>query len=282
MGSLTVLKPGLLTTVQDLGRFGFRKYGVPLSGAMDQASAQLANLLANNAPSVPVIEITLIGPEILFNDDACIAITGADLSAKVNGASVHLNKCQNVKKGDILSFGTPQMGARAYLAIAGLQSQKVLGSYSQFEGITEHGRLAAGEKITFDSSVSQVCSYTRVKQPSFESNDLTVYPSLEFGLFDKETLERLLNVPIMIKENNRMGYRLIPSEPITHNQSMITSQVVPGTVQLTPDGHLIILMRDGQVTGGYPRIFQLSATAMDLLAQKRSEEKVRFHLSLDT
>src|SRR5690606_8334151 len=136
---IEVLQPGLFSTIQDLGRFGFREYGVPLSGPMDSYAAHLANLILHNNPHNPVLEITQIGPKLLFNAPASIVITGGILSPAINGFGITNNRIQRLAAGDILSFGKQVLGTRAYLAIkGGFSSYKVLNSFSWYEGLTPY------------------------------------------------------------------------------------------------------------------------------------------------
>ena len=145
---IEVLQAGLFSSIQDLGRKGFLKYGVPLSGAMDNFSAQMANLILNNPPDSAVMEITQLGPKLKFHSSTTIAISGADLSAAINGLSVKMNLVHSVKAGDILSFGKPVSGTRAYLSVAGgFQTEKILDSRSWYDGITSYYRLEKSMKL---------------------------------------------------------------------------------------------------------------------------------------
>ncbi len=274
MGKLTILTSGLHTSIQDMGRYGFRQYGIPISGAMDQDNARLANLLVNNPYNHPVIEITQIGPKILFHDQALIAIAGADLSPTINSEPIANNKALQIEANDILSFGKPKHGVRAYLAIHGLQADKVLGSYSQYKGITEADQLMKEDTLSFDSYASTDNQNGRIKLTITQLEFIEVVPGIEFGLIPKKTMNQLLSTPLLIKANNRMGYQLESPVDLSHNHTMITSPVVPGTTQLTPSGELLVLMRDGQVTGGYPRVFQLTEQSINQLAQKNTGDQI--------
>src|SRR5690606_26569436 len=142
MGEIEVLQPGLFSTIQDLGRFGFREYGVPLSGSMDSYASRLANLILHNSPGDPVLEITQIGPKLKFLAPANIVITGAEFSAGVGNRKVKNNRIQNVLAGEVLTFGERKSGSRAYLAIKdGFQCEEILGSCSWYDGLTTHCRL---------------------------------------------------------------------------------------------------------------------------------------------
>ena len=279
MGKLTVIKRGLYTSIQDLGRYGFRKYGVPLSGAMDRRCSQLANQIVNNAPNAPVIEITQVGPELIFHDHAIIAITGAELSPMVNQVSVANNKPLTIKPNDILGFGDPKEGLRAYLAIQGLGAESVLGSYSQFDGVTKSKYLNTRDELFFTSIISKTIPNARVRSPLNTSDTLEVSEGPEIGLIPSALRKKLLSSRLIIKENSRMGYQVKSPIDLSHQHAITSVPVVPGTVQLTPSGLLIIVMRDGQVTGGYPRIFQLSEESINILAQKSTDEEINFRLA---
>ena len=132
---ILILAAGLQTTIQDLGRKGFRSYGVPISGAMDKFSAILANKLLNNDEGLPVMEMAIKGPKIMFEDNTCIVITGANLSPELNGKPIELNFVYEVKISDVLSFGKLILGSRAYLSVKdGFKTEKKLNSYSYFKG----------------------------------------------------------------------------------------------------------------------------------------------------
>ena len=139
---IQVISSGLHTSIQDLGRFGYRNQGVPNSGVMDLISANFANSLLDNELDNAVLEITIIGPKLLFTIDATIAITGADISPKINNTRILNYKVVKVKKGDVLSFGKLLKGTRSYLAIkGGIQSEFKLKSRSQFNNITKNYKL---------------------------------------------------------------------------------------------------------------------------------------------
>jgi biotin-dependent carboxylase-like uncharacterized protein len=281
MGKLIILKPGFQTSIQDQGRFGYRNFGVPVSGAMDQHHATLANLLVRNTPENPLIEITLSGPEIEFFDQTFIAITGADISPEIDGKTIDLNKMISIEAGLVLNFGKLQYGVRAYIGIHGLSAEKSMGSCSQYPEITSKSKLEKGDWLKFQKTADANPAFTKVKIDRRFFEILDVFPGPEFDSIDQNTISRLLAQRITIKENNRMGYQLEPSENLTNTSSIITSNVVPGTVQLTPAGRLIVLMRDGQVTGGYPRIFQLTEKSINQLSQKQAGTPIQLRLIMN-
>ncbi len=279
---LKVLNTGLWSSIQDQGRFGFRHLGIPVSGVMDKRSANLANLLLNNPPQTAVMEITLNGPELQFLKQTTIAIVGADMSPKLNGELQHLNTAFDVDVNDILSFGHLSYGARCYLAVKnGFKTTKDLDSRSFYSSITQHSRLSVDELIKYHEFKSELnVSHASVKidENHFSNITLKVSKGPEFKFLSIDEHGKLLNQNFTISKNNdRMAYQL--EELLDNNLSQIlTSAVLPGTVQLTPGGKLIVLMRDCQTTGGYPRVLQLSEEAINCLSQKKLGDTVRFSL----
>jgi len=267
-------------TIQDLGRYGYRDIGVPVSGAMDADSVKKANLLLGNDPNAAVMEITMTGPTLQFDEPTFICLSGAHISATVNNRPIENYQVVQVTKGDILSYGKLQNGFRAYLAIkGGFQTEKVLGSRSQFVPVTKTKRLKDGEEVPYIKNISFKPLISEVKiDDHFLENHLDVYKGPEFELLSDMQLSGIFTKTFTVsKENNRMAYQL--SELIeSHSHSMLTSGTLPGTVQLTPAGRLIILMKDGQTTGGYPRILQLSEESICTLAQKKLGDKFSFKL----
>ncbi len=277
---LKVLKSGFFVTIQDLGRFGYRDIGVPISGAMDVLSVKKANLLLENEPNAAVMEITMTGPTLQFEDPTYICLSGAHIAATLNNQPIDNYEVVKVSKGDILSYGRLEDGFRGYLAIkGGFQTEKVLGSRSQFIPVTKKKRLKDGDEVPYEKTLSFSPILSEIKiEDHFHKNYLEVYKGPEFSLLSDEQLAEVFTKTFTVsKENNRMAYQL--SELITgHSHSMLTSGTLPGTVQFTPAGRLIILMKDGQTTGGYPRILQLSEDSICTLAQKKLGDKLTFKL----
>ncbi|RNC89938.1 MAG: biotin-dependent carboxyltransferase [Allomuricauda sp.] len=272
-----ILKPGFFTSVQDQGRFGYRDKGVPVSGAMDAISASRANRLLENDPRSALLEITMTGPEIEFEAHTCICLSGAKFSAKVNEEPIGNDKVIRIQKGDKLSFGKLEQGFRAYLGIkGGVQEETVLGSKSFYFPLTKRSSLKAHTEIDFEPS-DFVPKISEMKIEGFLSSKIIeVQKGPEFDLLNQSQLTQLFAEPFTVsKENNRMAYQL--NEYLDgHTMKMLTSATLPGTVQLTPAGRLIILMKDGQTTGGYPRILQLTNTSICVLAQKKFGDTIKF------
>ena len=277
---IKVLKEGLFTTIQDIGRFGYKNIGVPVSGSMDQTSAKLANLLLGNDESSAVLEMTLVGPTLEFMNDTYISITGADMNPSLNKQKVLQNKPLFVNKGDILYLSHSSNGMRSYLGIkGGFNSEKKLGSKSFYRGITKREKLIKNDKIKFAKVTSSPMKMNKSIN-DFKinrKNKINVFKGPEFDLLDSNSKDIIFNTDFTIGVNNRMGYNLV--EPIENSiSSIISSPVMPGTVQLTPSGRLIILCRDCQTSGGYPRVLQLDKSSMDSLSQKTIGEIIKLKL----
>ena len=277
---LKVLKSGFYTTLQDEGRFGYRDKGVPVSGVMDVSTVRKANRLLENEDDTSVLEITMTGPTLQFEQDTFIVLAGAEMSATLNNQPIYNYKVYNVNAGDILSYGRLTQGFRGYLALKdGFKSDNILGSQSQYFPITSSGNLKDGDELeylevrSFDPKISELKIDVQLGETGLE-----VSKGPEYGLLDNDHLEDIFFKEFSVaKEYNRMGYQF--EEKIKgHKISMITSATLPGTVQITPSGTLIVLMKDGQTTGGYPRILQLSDKAISILAQKKFGDKVSFKL----
>lgn len=277
---LKVLKSGFFISIQDLGRFGYRDIGVPISGAMDADSVKKANLLLENDPNDAVLEITMTGPTLEFQDPTYICLTGAHLSATLNNQPVENYEVVKVEKGDILSYGRLTDGFRSYLAVkGGFLTEKIMGSRSQFIPVTTTKRLKDGDEVPFEGTDSYAPMISEVNiEEHYHHDELIVHKGPEFDLLTDNQLNQIFDTSFSVsKENNRMAYQM--AELIEgHSHSMLTSGTLPGTVQLTPAGRLIILMKDGQTTGGYPRVMQLSEASICTLAQKKSGDKLTFKL----
>ncbi|MDB4752311.1 biotin-dependent carboxyltransferase family protein [Winogradskyella sp.] len=280
---LKVVKSGFYTTIQDSGRFGYRAFGVPISGSMDSYSSHYANSILGNDRDCAVLEITMSGPELHFQEPTQIAIAGADLTPKLNGKLISNNQVIDIKFNDVLSFAGLRNGLRCYLAInGGLQSEVYLGSRSMYNTISESDTINVGEEIYYEKSPSNsIKTYSNLKYDHdlLSTKILEVENGPEYNELPQELKNKLSKLQFKVsKFNNRMAYQL---EPLMSNtiETILTSPVLPGTVQLTPNGNLIILMRDCQTTGGYPRVLQLTERSLNIISQKRQGEKIFFRLT---
>lgn len=302
---IRILKPGLLTTVQDTGRYGYQQAGVSVSGAMDSFSLRLANLLAGNPENAGALELTLLGPAIEFTEDALIALAGADLGARVGGEPVPNYRPVAVKKGSVLTFAGCKGGFRAYLAIAGgVAVARVLGSYSTYLSAKLGGLqgrpLKAGDLLPAGCASEPA----RALLKRLLARGSACCKSAPWGLYFDEPFSLRLTRPLRVtagphyellgqaakealrKEqylispaSNRMGYRLEgPALTLPKPLELLSTAAVLGTVQVPPDGKPIILMAERQSTGGYPQIAQLLRADVDVLAQLKPGDTVRFQL----
>ena len=274
---IKVISKGLYTTIQDKGRFGYRNIGVPSSGYMDSESAETANLIINNPKDNPLIEATLIGPTLEFKKSAVICITGGEFSPTLNDIKISSYSAIEVKKGDILKINNSSIGSRCYISIQGtIISHTILGSKSFYHQITNSNIIEDGDIFLFKKNIRTLeQKYTHKK---FELNKtINVFRGPEFKCLSKESIKTLFNEEFSIGINNRMAYNLLEKIQDGVN-SIISSGVIPGTVQLTPSGNIIILHRDSQTTGGYPRILQLNEKSLNDLAQLRTGDNIRFKL----
>lgn len=276
-----VLQPGLYSCIQDTGRHDFQDYGVPLSGTMDAYSTKIANALVGNSEDDAVLEITISGPKLEFLTSTFISISGADISPSINNAKISLNTLIKVAKGDILSFGKLNYGCRCYLAVSGgFQTETVMNSRSMYQHITSNYRIVKGHVLSINERLNErtenVNASIKINQQHFSNTTIKVYKGPEFEGLTKLQQKALLYKSFSVaKENSRMAYQL--NETLENDLApIITSLVLPGTVQLTPSGTLVILMRDCQTTGGYPRVLQLSERSINRLAQKFTRDTVCF------
>lgn len=276
-----VLKAGMYDTIQDFGRANCQEFGVPFSGVMDMYSASLANTILGNSSNVAVLECAIVGPKLKFYTDTLVCITGADMSARINDVSVKTNTVISVSANDILSFGKLIYGCRAYISVlGGFLTEEKMSSMSMYQGITSANKLQKGDRLRISeehkTKKSMSFSSVKVNAKHFETLDLNVYKGPEFDALDETQKELLFQQEFTIsKDSNRMAYQF---DQRLNNKlsSIITSLVLPGTVQLTPSGQLMVLMRDCQTTGGYPRIMQLSENAINIVSQKFFGDKIRF------
>lgn len=278
---IQVIKPGFLASIQDKGRFGYRDSGVPVSGVMDEVSAAMANALLGNNQEAAVMEITLSGPELLFESDTFIAISGALLSPTLNDEELFNDEVYQITAGSVLKFGRLVRGIRCYLAVlGGFKTKKVLGSRSWYLSVTGMDQLSTRMQLQIDkgTALKQDPDLTSATAHNYNSSVIEVEQGPEFDLLTENHKAQLFNGIFNIaKENNRMAYQL-KQQVYKHSYSILTSSTLPGTVQLTPSGRLIILMKDAQTTGGYPRILQLTETAVALLSQQSTSDEVDFRL----
>ncbi|WP_216690363.1 5-oxoprolinase subunit C family protein [Hymenobacter siberiensis] len=306
--SLHILRPGLLTTVQDLGRFGYQQHGIIVSGAMDAVALRVANLLVGNEDNTAGLESTLLGPKIRFETNHLIALTGAHFSPTLNGQPVGRDRAIWVAAGAELAFGPAVAGCRAYLAVAGgVAVQLVLGSRSTYLragfGGLDGRALRAGDELPIGESsatgaairASLFNSQEQWNQARFTPGPdlcpmprpepvIRAVPGPEYAQFSAASQRAFWREPFTITpEADRMGYRLQgPKLERPAATELLSSAVTLGTVQVPAGGQPIVLLADHQTTGGYPRLAQVISADFSALAQARPGQQLRFEkLTLD-
>lgn len=286
---IIVESPGILTTVQDEGRFGSQQYGVSPAGPMDVRSFYLANILAGNKRSEGALEMTFQGPSLRFEKDNIVAITGADMSPSVNGNPVPMYQAVCVYAGDTLSFGmTNGNGCRAYLAFAGgLDVPVVMGSKATLMR-NELGGIK-GRKLEKEDRIGFTSPKTSLPNMGLRKLAPEIFPKKEVTLrvvmgpqdyeFPEEEIKRFFWYSAKItNEFDRMGCRLEREEPLRHkgDGNIITDGIAFGSIQVPPNGQPIIMLADRQSTGGYTKIGSVISVDLPKLVQCMAGYKVRF------
>lgn len=286
MDIFTVKNPGALTTVQDLGRFGFLDRGVPPSGALDSFACRVANLLAGNPEGLAVLEITVMGPVLEAMGEADIALTGAEMGMTINKNPVPSWRTARVKEGDIIRILRAEKGCRAYLAVSGgFEVPLVMGSRSTFVRAGFGGLQGRG---LIKGDILKKGAGALLKQPLFLPDAflpeyrreivLRAIPGPQEDSF-KHALDLFFTSGYAVTaQSDRMGYRL-QGPPIEHDpdapQSIITEPVVPGNIQIPADGQPIILLVE-QTTGGYSKIATVITSDINKVAQAMPGATIRF------
>jgi biotin-dependent carboxylase-like uncharacterized protein len=293
--AVMILKPGMLTTFQDLGRFGQQHLGVSVAGAMDMRAHRLANLIVGNAPELATLEITLTGPTIRFTKPCCIALCGADLSATLNGQPLCLNRPIVVRAKDELAFGVRAYGTRAYLAVhGGFALTPVLGSTSTYLRSTMGGWKGRAlrrddeiplinplknkglEELAMDLWAIKIYLPGTIAQS--HQTHVRLIKGQQWSEFTPESCAALLTEPYRISpDSERMGYRL-EGTPLfmSKPRQMISEGTTFGTIQVPAGGQPIILMADRQTTGGYPKMAYVASIDLPRLAQMGPGDTVGF------
>lgn len=303
--SIVVVKPGALTTLQDLGRFGYQRFGVVVGGAMDEWSHRTANVLVGNDDNEATLEITLMGPCLVFNETVLLAICGADLSPHVGAQQVPMGRPVLLRAGSRLDFGARRSGCRAYLAIHGgyevdllmrSKSTYVRGGFGGFKGRALRkgdeltiaardaervypvlGNMLAGTDLAFVSlpvAMAHLAEQPQAPQP------VRIMRGQQWESFSCDTHAKFTAHDFRVTPNSdRMGFRLEGEKVVAlHAIEMISEGVAFGTVQVPPDGNPIVLMADRQATGGYPKIADVASVDLPALAQLMPNQRVRFEL----
>jgi biotin-dependent carboxylase-like uncharacterized protein len=285
--SIYVIKPGLCTTVQDAGRYGYQHLGVQVNGPMDSLAHSVANLLVGNRAACNTLEVTLQGPTLRFDSRCLLAIGGADLGARLDGVPLAPGRAVRVEAGTVLDFGRRVQGARAYIAVhGGYRLPAVLGSTSTargggFGGL-EGRMLQAGDRLPVASSFRNAgaVAIPRSLQPETAERPLRIVAGREWGFFSTAAQQALVSDEYRIgNDSERMGYRLQGAALQLQQPLELLSEAVPfGAIQVPPSGQPIVLMADRQTTGGYPKIAHVASVDLPLLAQRLPGEALRFRL----
>lgn len=279
---IEVVTSGWFTSIQDEGRTGLRHYGVPTSGAMDLNAFHKANQILNNPLNAAVIESMHNGPVLKFSCATNICLTGSETNATLNGKRVKMDAVISIKKGDLLHVGKSKNQVYTYIGVVGgISGQQTLGSQSQYTNITRTEKLRKGDLIPIKKtqSTNEIHEQFAKVRKSASNNTLGVFYGPEFEQLSADQRHIILSELHELSNHwNRMGYRFL-ANPSLKTSEIITAPVIPGTIQLTPSGQLIALMRDAQTTGGYARVLQLTPNSINRLAQFRPGNQIRFKLT---
>lgn len=286
---IKVNKSGFLTTVQDLGRAGYQQFGMPVAGAMDAFSLQIANQLVGNEPDEGALEITMMGPELEFTGEALIALTGGNLSPCINGKEAPMWQSLVVKSGDTLTFKGMRKGCRSYLAVAGgFDLPSIMGSKSTYLkgklGGFEGRALKAGDSLKIKprdskTKLSSGAFLPERLQPVYGNNySIRVILGPQDVYFTEEGIHTFLNSTYQVtNEADRMGLRL-EGPKIEHKMGadIISDGIALGSVQVPGHGSPIVMMADHQTTGGYTKIATVITPDINLMAQAKPGDSIRF------
>jgi antagonist of KipI len=288
--SITVVSPGFLTTVQDLGRHHCAHWGVSPSGAADTVSLRLGNLLVSNPPNAAALEMTLVGGSFQFESPRVIALTGSDFGATIDGLQIPLWQTISVKADQVLQFGQTKSGARCYLCVAGGIAVPPILSSSSTHLLTGLGgfngrALKTGDRLSCaDREGNSPAKRQIVKKQVLEllfavgSIGITTGPQSNFFVPDAQS-RFCSSVYVVKEESNRMGLRLSgPNLDRATQEDMTTEGVSLGAIQVPPDGEPIILFVEHPTTGGYPKIANVISADLHRVGQLRPRDKIHFEL----
>jgi antagonist of KipI len=288
--SIQIIKQGIMDTLQDKGRYGFQHIGIPSCGYLDYLSAQLSNVIVGNPKDAPIFELHFPASSFIFKEDQTICISGANFVPVLNDKSVAMNTAMHVCKNDTLHFMQPLLGKTCYLAIKGnIDSSSWLNSKSDFISqikTNDHFNI-----ITWDADNKKNSPLTDEKFESsivdniqkhiFNSNEIRFNPGPQWNDLNTESISNILKQPFFTSLNsNRMGYQLKgPSLQLIEQKSYLSSAVTRGTMQLLPNGEVIVLMANHQTIGGYANIGQIILVDLPKLVQHKSDTPFRFSIS---
>lgn len=275
MKQVKVISPGLFTSVQDEGRKGFAHWGIPTAGAMDRGSLHRVNALLGNPNHAAVLETTFVGPLLEFEAATAIAICGAQAMVQLNGQEVPQNQRINVTAGDQVRIGKSEAGVRSYLGVeGGFLTDTLLGSRSWTRGLTNSFRLQKGELLSIGNATEKKKTNRTIEATPLDNLAFEVLPGPEFSWLSPEQQEQLFSQSYRLTtSSNRMAFSFTADPILPHSEVVfLTSPVLPGIVQWYPNGQLVLLHRDAQRTGGYPRILIFDNHALDQIAQLKIDQ----------
>jgi antagonist of KipI len=297
---IRIIKPGLLSTIQDMGRGSYLSQAVPVSGAMDSLSARIANKAVGNTDNEAVIEFTYADAEFIAETDLLIACAGDGAILKVDDQKLPPDRPIYIPAGTIIKLTNMPTGCRTYLTVAGgWNVPDILGSKSTYLtagfGGLEGRALKVGDQLNSVNQLSNITqkiidklkvdhiNYTQWSIPRqlllpADRKSIRVVAANELDWFDKQSIADFFSTPYIIDQrSNRMGYHL---EGICidrlKNDELLSTAVAPGTIQVTGNGSMVLLMADCQTTGGYPRIAQVAAVDLPLCAQLKPGDAIYF------
>lgn len=279
---LAVLRPGLLTTVQDRGRWGFQASGVPVAGPMDVRSHDAANAVVGNPVAAATLEVTISGPELRFESAATLAVAGADLGATIDGTPITPGQRHLASPGSVVAFGQRRRGARAYLAVnGGIDTPVVLGSRATHAGAGFGRALAAGDRLPLGTpgATTAEVAVRLVDVPSGGAR-VRVRRGPQTDEVPESVFEQLSTTRFIVgSQSNRMGYRLTGATvALGERRPMISDAAIMGGLQITPSGEAILLMADRQTTGGYPQIATVITADLPLAGQLGPGDWIEFEI----
>ena len=286
MSGIVVQAPGLLTTVQDLGREGFGPIGISPSGAADAVSLRIGNRLVGNPEGAAALEMTLVGGAFTFEDAAVIAVTGADFGASIDSVPLPMWSSIEIQSGQTVALGPSRSGARAYLCIqGGVAVEPFLGSASTHVlsglGGFEGRALRKGDRPKLGAATPSFRKRTiapKMLEHLHARKGMRVTDGPQSDWFAKSAWNTFCESAFRVTEqSNRMGIRLEgPPIPLDSPREMITEGVSLGAVQVPPSGQPIILFVEQQTTGGYPKIANVISADVHSLGQLRPRDSIRF------
>ncbi|MCR9075332.1 MAG: biotin-dependent carboxyltransferase family protein [bacterium] len=287
MNMLRVQEPGMLSSVQDLGRMDYRHLGVPRSGAFDTYAFRVGNLLLGNNPSDAAIEMTMVGGRFSAQSDMLVALTGArahDATMRRNSTScgMRMDSVHLVEAGTEISIGRLTDGVRTYMCIGGgVQIEALLGSRSSLVSYPQLGlgrALLPGDLLPIEAATAMPASLAFVKPIDYRCETIRITPGAHWDAFTANQREHLTDSTFVVSDHsNRVGIRLGGSSiPGTIPQGMRSSGTIPGDMQIPPSGEPIILGVDGPTSGGYPVMGCVIEADLPLVAQLPPRSRVRF------